>query len=433
MKTTIARSFKQSLQLTNNQSGKLVHNVKIRTRNLPLKNYPKKSGKTFFGIARASVSDENLSGESQEFQNPPRINHQIINQTTNQSNTEQENFDATSTTHSDESSQSDQSSDENEFENIDQIMKMQDDSDNNEKDTSSKTNEESISPEELVRQLEELTYKVQSGEIQLPTQQPQKKKKQKQKTSKQQAIHKVREYQQGEEFHELPEKVNYYQQVLTKDMLQKDPSNHRSGYLTIIGLPNVGKSTLMNKLLGQKLSIVTPKAQTTRKRVLGILSDDDYQVIMLDTPGVILNRRNELDKKMMAYVQRSMKICQASYLSGFLSKKLSARKFSCSTSRKFLMQPKLMFWSLKNDRGPARILQRFKQSVKNLVSVIYQSGNKVARCFNYQQVHGQKSRSFQKGQFTWNLRLKFKVIGGKIQRCYKITAIEVPRLILKSS
>ncbi len=62
---------------------------------------------------------------------------------------------------------------------------------------------------------------------------------------------------------------------------------HKSGFVNIIGNPNVGKSTLMNGLVGEKLSIITPKAQTTRHRILGIVSGDDYQVVFSDTPGII--------------------------------------------------------------------------------------------------------------------------------------------------
>ncbi len=63
--------------------------------------------------------------------------------------------------------------------------------------------------------------------------------------------------------------------------------SHRSGYVNIIGNPNVGKSTLMNALVGERLSIITSKAQTTRHRILGIVNEENYQIIFSDTPGII--------------------------------------------------------------------------------------------------------------------------------------------------
>ena len=62
---------------------------------------------------------------------------------------------------------------------------------------------------------------------------------------------------------------------------------HKAGFVSIIGKPNAGKSTLMNALVGEKMSIITPKAQTTRHRILGIVNTDDYQIVFSDTPGVI--------------------------------------------------------------------------------------------------------------------------------------------------
>lgn len=80
----------------------------------------------------------------------------------------------------------------------------------------------------------------------------------------------------------------------------------KCGYVSIIGLPNAGKSTLLNLLLGQKLSITTSKPQTTRKKILGILSEENYQIIFQDTPG-ILNPEYLLQKKMLEFVQQAVK------------------------------------------------------------------------------------------------------------------------------
>lgn len=84
----------------------------------------------------------------------------------------------------------------------------------------------------------------------------------------------------------------------------RDPASFRSGYVALVGEPNVGKSTLLNALVGQKLSIVSRKPQTTRHRVLGILTGPDHQCIFLDTPGLI-EPRYRLHEAMMAAVQRS--------------------------------------------------------------------------------------------------------------------------------
>ncbi|MFN4234744.1 MAG: GTPase Era [Bacteroidia bacterium] len=80
---------------------------------------------------------------------------------------------------------------------------------------------------------------------------------------------------------------------------------HKSGFVNIIGNPNVGKSTLMNALVGERLSIITSKAQTTRHRILGIVSGDDFQIVYSDTPG-ILKPQYKLHEGMMQFVKTAL-------------------------------------------------------------------------------------------------------------------------------
>ena len=81
---------------------------------------------------------------------------------------------------------------------------------------------------------------------------------------------------------------------------------HKAGFVNIIGKPNVGKSTLINALMGEKLSIVTAKAQTTRHRILGILSTEDSQLIFSDTPGIIDDPKYMLHERMMNFVHTAL-------------------------------------------------------------------------------------------------------------------------------
>ena len=80
---------------------------------------------------------------------------------------------------------------------------------------------------------------------------------------------------------------------------------HKSGFINIVGNPNVGKSTLMNNLIGEKLSIITSKAQTTRHRILGIVNGDNFQLIFSDTPGII-KPSYELQDSMMDFVKSAL-------------------------------------------------------------------------------------------------------------------------------
>lgn len=87
--------------------------------------------------------------------------------------------------------------------------------------------------------------------------------------------------------------------------MEQQNNTHRAGFVNIIGNPNVGKSTLMNALVGERLSIVTAKAQTTRHRIMGIVNGEDYQIVYSDTPG-ILKPNYRLQQSMMNFVDTAI-------------------------------------------------------------------------------------------------------------------------------
>ncbi len=80
---------------------------------------------------------------------------------------------------------------------------------------------------------------------------------------------------------------------------------HKAGFVNIVGNPNVGKSTLMNALVGERLSIITSKAQTTRHRIMGIVNGDDFQIVYSDTPGIV-NPHYKLHESMMGFVDSAL-------------------------------------------------------------------------------------------------------------------------------
>jgi GTP-binding protein Era len=86
----------------------------------------------------------------------------------------------------------------------------------------------------------------------------------------------------------------YYQSRPSETQEQSMSNEYRCGFVAIVGRPNVGKSTLMNHLIGQKISITSKKAQTTRHKVTGIYTDNTAQLVFVDTPGYQTNHRNAL-------------------------------------------------------------------------------------------------------------------------------------------
>jgi GTPase len=105
------------------------------------------------------------------------------------------------------------------------------------------------------------------------------------------------------------------------------PTAHKSGFVSIVGKPNVGKSSLMNRLVGENLSIITSKAQTTRHRIMGILNGDDFQIVYSDTPG-LLEPKYELHQAMMGYVKVSLEDADLILLIVELGEKYDEKMFA---------------------------------------------------------------------------------------------------------
>ena len=89
---------------------------------------------------------------------------------------------------------------------------------------------------------------------------------------------------------------------------------HKAGFVNIVGLPNVGKSTLMNALVGERLSIISPKAQTTRHRIIGIVNEPGYQIVFSDTPGYVNQPAYSLHRTMNGYVHQSFEDADVLFL-----------------------------------------------------------------------------------------------------------------------
>ncbi len=169
---------------------------------------------------------------------------------------------------------------------------------------------------------------------------------------------------------------------------------HKAGFVNIIGNPNVGKSTLMNAFIGEKLSIITSKAQTTRHRILGIVNGDDFQVILSDTPGII-KPAYELQASMMDFVKSAFEDAdiliymveigeKALKDEGFFKKITSAKipvllllnKIDQSNQEK--LEEQVQFWSEKVPNAevyPISALENFnvKEVFDRLVSLLPES------------------------------------------------------------
>jgi GTPase len=147
------------------------------------------------------------------------------------------------------------------------------------------------------------------------------------------------------------------------------PAAFKAGFVSIVGKPNVGKSTLMNRLMGEQLSIISPKAQTTRHRIMGILNSADYQVVYSDTPG-ILEPQYALHTAMMTYVKVSLEDADLILLVVELGEKYDALLFERFTR----IQTPILLVINKIDQAKGTQLhdkiQHWKEHLSNVTKIV---------------------------------------------------------------
>lgn len=143
----------------------------------------------------------------------------------------------------------------------------------------------------------------------------------------------------------------------------------KSGFVSIVGKPNVGKSSLMNALMGENLSIITPKAQTTRHRIMGILNGENYQIVYSDTPG-ILEPKYTLHEAMMSYVKVSLEDADMILLVVALGDKFELELFERFTR---IQTPIVLIINKIDQAKGSQVLDKvtyWKEKLPNIKSVI---------------------------------------------------------------
>lgn len=155
----------------------------------------------------------------------------------------------------------------------------------------------------------------------------------------------------------------------------------KSGFVSIVGRPNVGKSSIMNKLMGENLSIITAKAQTTRHRIMGILNGEDYQIVYSDTPG-ILEPKYSLHDAMMNYVKVSLQDADVILLVVELHDKYEPQlfeRFAKMTTPVILLINKIDLAKGSQVEDKAQYWKQSLQNVREIIPVSAKSGDNISR------------------------------------------------------